>query len=84
MESAEAPPVADEARRFRGSAPVGGREQRTGIGWRDGIGRKNDLISFAASGKFLKAKLVQIVRNEHVHHGAVALNAILITVTFQK
>ena len=35
-ETAEAPPVADEARRFRGSVPIGGREQRTGIGRHDG------------------------------------------------
>ena len=76
--------MADEARRFRVSAPVGGREQRTGIGWRNDIGRKNDLISFAASGEFFEAKLVQIVCNEHIHHGAVALDAILITVAFQK
>ena len=41
MESAEAPPVADTARRFRGSAPVGGCGQRTPIGWRNGDGRKN-------------------------------------------
>jgi len=46
-ESAEAPPTADEARRFRGSAPVGGREQRTGTGWRNGDGRKTDLFLFA-------------------------------------
>jgi hypothetical protein len=53
MESAEAPPVADEARRFRGSAPIGGREQRTGIGWRNGDGRKNDFILFAAVQRIL-------------------------------
>lgn len=31
-ESAEALPVADEARRFRGSVPIGECEQRSGIG----------------------------------------------------
>ena len=49
MESAEAPPVADAARRFRGSAPIGGREQRTRIGWRNGdfFGKRISLY-FAA------------------------------------
>jgi len=46
-ESAEAPPAADEARRFRGSAPVGGREQRTGTGWRNGDGRKKRMELFS-------------------------------------
>ena len=46
MESTEAPPVADEARCFRGSAPVGGR-----VSAREPVGatvtsRKNDLTLF--------------------------------------